>query len=184
MTTDAGMAQIADQFAGLRGPAAGVAFSAGAAAAAGDVDGMMAAAAAAHHRPGWTWDDLHPFDLPDPQQSTAAGAIQLTSEHWGPRTGLAWDVKRLTVSGLAAADVVKIYKSGVAAAAGVSPVTEVDVLTGAGSGTDTYYSGSKGALLLQPGDALIVAGTVTSVAVTVTGSGLEVTLARLPDYLS
>lgn len=237
------------------------------------------------------WQELHPFDLPfaSSSQSTAAGQT-LTNETWGPRTGWAWDVRRVTVQGLngpsggvatsgtgavaagagsatlpagssvtgftltfsaamsvagtatlsnvaggsivydipsgqlapyvitlpqplpassgaaiptltvagggtgaghiilsgttptVAADVVTVYKAPIAAAAGAVPIAGIDNITGSGAGSDLLIT-QKGALLMTQGDALLIAGGYTAPNITVSASGAEVALHRLPWYL-
>lgn len=309
---DAGTAAIADRFAQLD-PAGMLQQLAAAPAAAGpgiEVDaavhlnaGMGRAAAALERmaaRSGLSWQECHPYDLPNPKTSSAAGAIALTDNSWGPREGWAWDMRRVTVAGLtgptppnggassttsgsatspgaaavitsqalaagtyavqwtvvlsgtlgagdannlqltngatqvatslnagaagtygqqsatvvipsggatlavksiAAAtvggtyaaqltatplsgqpDVVTVYKAGSATGAAAIPSASIDNVTGAGSGSDLLIT-QKGAFLMLPGDVLLVAGTVTSSAVLVNGSGTEVALHKLPEYL-
>lgn len=249
------------------------------------------------------WQELHPFDLPfastppgapvGGSQSTAAGQT-LTSETWGPRTGWAWDVRRVTIQGLngpsggvpssstgtgtitagagsatlpagasvtgfvltfsaamsvagtatltnvtggpitfdipsgqlapytialpqpvtassgasiptltvagggtgaghiilegtsttatVAADVVTVYKAPVAAGVGAVPVAAIDNITGSGAGSDLLIT-QKGALLMTQGDALLIAGNYTATNITVSASGAEIAINRLPWYL-
>jgi hypothetical protein len=102
----------------------------------------------AHDAARVAWQELHPFDLPfaSASQSTAAGQT-LTSETWGPRTGWAWDVRRVTVQGLN------------------GPVTTTQTGTGtiaAGAGSATLPAGaSVTGFTLTFSAAMSVAGTAT-----------------------
>lgn len=61
----------------------------------------VAALKGSHDAQRVAWQELHPFDLPFSAASQSAAAGQtLTSETWGPRTGWAWDVRRVTIQGL------------------------------------------------------------------------------------
>lgn len=89
-----------------------------------------------------------------------------TSIGYGPDTGFAWAVVRLTAGNLAAADVVKVYWDAVAAG------NFVGQLTGA---SPSLNFGSKG-LILRGGRRLILQGTglTATGSLYLTGEGMEI----------
>ena len=83
----------------------------------------------------------------------------------GPGTGYNWALSRVTVAGLAAADVMSIYR-GPAIALTVNPNNLLNVVTGA---APTWHPG-RTACILNAGDTLVASGTgLTAASVTLTG---------------
>ena len=110
----------------------------------------------------------------------AGGNVSLVASPIDPADQ--WSAIVVTVAGSTAADVVTIYKAPIAAQAGAVPVAAIDNITGSGAGSDLLIT-QKGAFLMQSGDALLIAGPYAAPNITVSGSGTEVALHRLPWYL-
>jgi hypothetical protein len=97
----------------------------------------------------------------------------------GPETGFAWAVQRITVAGLATADVVSLYRGpGVAAAQ-----TTDNLLTIVTGTAPTWHPGRTG-LILQEGERVTIAGTgLTATQVTLTGEVIQMEQWLLPHFL-
>lgn len=89
-----------------------------------------------------------------------------TSEGYGPDTGFAWAVTRLSVNNLATADVVKIYRDAVADGNYVGQVTGANPVA---------QFGTKG-LILRGGQGIILRGTGLTATgyLYLTGEGMEI----------
>lgn len=83
----------------------------------------------------------------------------------GPEQGFAWAVQRVSADGLAAADVLKVYRNAVGANGFLGVITAASSL----------HCGSKG-LILRSGEQLLVTGaTLTATGdIVVTGEAIEV----------
>lgn len=123
--------------------------------------------------PGGIWGEyargLKHLDLPVLTGKVAGGAITLGASDiagqtpCGPRQGYVWRVVRVSVYGLAAGDVVQLYKGDVAASRFVTAI----------SAADPCLTPSHG-LLLKPGSYLTVDGAgLVATSVTVTGEVFE-----------
>ena len=87
----------------------------------------------------------------------------------GPNPGFVWDVRRLRISGLTAADVVSVYVNDISTANLVQSTTDLG-----DSPTNRYFSWNK-EVVLYPGDALKIYGTgiAATGTITVSGAALE-----------
>jgi hypothetical protein len=90
-------------------------------------------------------------------QVTAGGALVVASpELLGPRSGWFWDVRRVTVSGLASStETVTIYRGSTGSS---SDFTRQNTITTLSGPTGTYGPG-LGALLLRAGQSIVIQGT-------------------------
>lgn len=114
-----------------------------------------------------------------PVQATVGGAaVQLLGE--GPPTGFAWAVQRITVAGLAAADIVSLYR----AVASTSAQTADNLLTIVTGAAPTWHPGRTG-LILQDGERITAAGSglTASGQVTLTGEVIQLEQWLLPHFL-
>ena len=120
-----------------------------------------------------------PYTVQFPAAIAAAGTPTLTIAGLGTGAGA------IVLYGLgagAAGDGVTVFKAPIAAAAGAVPLAAIDNITGSGAGSDLLIT-QKGAFLMSPGDALLVAGAYSATNIAVSGSGTEIALHRLPWYL-
>lgn len=99
---------------------------------------------------------------------------------WGPNTGYAWAINRLTVGGLGGTDSMLVYR-GYSGAADVQPQNLVGPpLTAA---APNMFPGKSG-LILMPEQSLVFAGTLTGASIyTVSGNAVQVTLDRLSRFM-
>jgi hypothetical protein len=127
--------------------------------------------------PAWA-AELWPIEIPA-VQFLGSGA-PFFKALWGPNTGYAWAITRLTVAGLTGTDAMLVYR-GYSGAADVQPQNIVaPPITPA---APTIYPGNTG-LVLMPDQALVFAGTLTGASIyTVSGNATQVTVDRLPRYL-
>lgn len=88
----------------------------------------------------------------------------------GPNPGFVWDVRRLRISGLTAADVVNVYVNDNSVANLVQSTTDLG-----DSPTNRYFSWDR-TVVLYPGDALKVYGTSIAATGTITVSGAALEL--------
>lgn len=112
---------------------------------------------------------LKHLDLPVMSGAVAGGALRLGGSDspdqtfCGPRQGFVWRVARISVFGLAANDVVQVYRGDVAASRFVTVL----------SATAPSFTPSHG-LLLKPGGRIVVDGTgLAATHLTVTGEVIE-----------
>lgn len=82
----------------------------------------------------------------------------------GPQIGYAWDVRRITADGLAAADVLIIYRNS------VTPANRVGRITDAAP-----YSGSKSCIMRGDERLIITGASLTATGdITINGDAIEV----------
>lgn len=117
-----------------------------------------------------------------PMVATPAGGVLLIAgagDVAGPMTGYNWAIQRLTVAGLAAADVVSLYRG--TGAAGVQPNNLLNNVTGA---SPTWHPGRTGCIL-NDGDSVLAAGTglTTTTPVFLTGEVIVFESWLLPEFL-
>jgi hypothetical protein len=113
------------------------------------------------------------FDLPIMSGTIATGAITLGGDQpdarqIGPNSGFYWKITRVSVEGLATADVVSLYKGAPVLGTG----RFIAKITGA---SGVFLPGSHG-LILKPGDVLGLTGTGLTATgeIRVTGEGISV----------
>jgi hypothetical protein len=116
---------------------------------------------------------LRHFDLPIMYGTVSAGAITLggdqpDAQQVGPKSGFYWKITRVSVEGLAAADVVSLYKGAPAIGKGRFVANILGT-------TGTYSPGSQG-LILTPGDVLGLTGSALTATgeIRVSGEGVSV----------
>jgi hypothetical protein len=188
MATD-GMAQIMAGYSGRPGlsvaePVPGVS---PAPAAAGD-DGFDVMAALAvqlgtlnqqlgamngggRRRPTIPMEYCHPLDLP-PDQLPAAGILD-KQDKFGPKTGWIWHITRLTITGLAGATTLQVYKDSVA-----DPSMLANSFTGV---APALFVWEPRLLLLMPNRKLVFNGI--GGGYTVCGEGVEIATPWIAEYL-
>lgn len=114
-----------------------------------------------------------------PQAVAVAGAA-FTLQGAGPGTGYAWAVQRVTVAGLAAADVASLYRGP-----GTSSAQTADnLLTTVTGASPTWHPGRTG-LILQEGERVTAAGTGLTATgqITLTGEVIQMEQWLLPHFL-
>lgn len=114
---------------------------------------------------------IYPITIPSLQGTVASGAVAIgNAEQTGPRTGITWDVRRVTVVGLGANDVITLYRvSTGSSTAGEQVTNEITQITNQTSNAkDGLYSPGLGACLVRAGQSLLVAAASGLVATTVT----------------
>lgn len=101
--------------------------------------------------------------------TVAAGVISLGGHvgatFLGPNPGFVWDVRRIRLSGLTAADVVSVYVNDTSAANLVQSTTDLG-----DSPTNRYFKWDRD-VVLYPGDTLKIYGTGIAATGTITVSG-------------
>ena len=127
---------------------------------------------------------IYPIEIPPQTVAvTAGGTVTIASpELLGPRSGWFWDVRRVTVAGLASStEVVTIYRGETGSSTDQVNTQAIASLTGK---TGTYAPG-LGALLLRPGQSVVVAGAslTASELVSVSGDAICVKAEYLGAYL-
>lgn len=117
-----------------------------------------------------------------PKTKTVSGTnvvITSTEHDLGPPDGFAWAVQRITAAGLAAADIISLYR-GVPSSGTVDPSNFMNVLTGT---APAWHPGRTG-LMLQPGESIVASGTgLTATQVTITGEVIQMEQWLLPHFL-
>ncbi|MFL6116752.1 MAG: hypothetical protein ACJ786_36160 [Catenulispora sp.] len=104
--------------------------------------------------------------------ATGAVSVPATDETvFGPDKGFAWAVQRVSAAGLAAADVLKVYRDV------NSPLNFLGYITA----TANFAPGSKG-VVLRGGEKLIVAGTGLTATGDIVVTGEAVQVAELDIY--
>jgi hypothetical protein len=122
--------------------------------------------------------ELWPIDLPAFQ--FLGSAAPFVKPLWGPNTGYAWAITRLSVFGLAGADAMLIYR-GFSGAADVQPQ---NIVAPPLTVTAPTFNPGKTGLILMPEQALVIGGTLTGASTyTVSGNAIQVTLDRLSRFL-
>ena len=131
---------------------------------------------------------IYPVTIPAQQGTVSGGAVTIGSaELCGPRTGVVWDVRRVTVIGLAASDVVTLYRVSTGSSAlGAQTVNEITQITNQTTNAkDGIYSPGLGACLVRAGQSLLIAAAsgLTAATITVTWDAISVETPWLGAYL-
>ena len=131
---------------------------------------------------------IYPVTIPAQQGTVASGAVSIGSaELNGPRTGIVWDVRRVTVIGLAANDVITLYRVSTGSSTlGEQNVNEITQITNQTSNEkDGLYAPGLGACLVRAGQSLLVAAAsgLTATTITVTWDAISVPETWLGAYL-
>lgn len=115
-----------------------------------------------------------------PAVQFAGSGVPFIKALWGPNTGYAWAIQRLTVAGLAGADSMLVYR-GYSGAADIQPQNVVGPpLTPA---APNMFPGKSG-LILMPDQSLVFGGTLTGATTyTVSGNAVQLTLDRLSRFM-
>jgi hypothetical protein len=127
---------------------------------------------------------IYPVAVPaQSRQVTAGGALLISSaELLGPRSGIIWDVRRISVTGLASSSesvgVYKVSSTDASAAAAQNYVTTI-------TGPSGYFGPGLGAFLLRAGESLMISGASLTASewVTVSGDAISVAERWLGAYL-
>lgn len=127
---------------------------------------------------------IYPVEIPAQQvKVTAGGALTIASaELLGPRSGFYWDVRRVTITGLASSsENVTVYRGSTGTAS--DQVANNTISFGAGP-TFTYAPG-LGACLLRAGQSIVIGGSglTASELVTATFDAIAVAAPYLGAYL-
>jgi hypothetical protein len=127
---------------------------------------------------------IYPVEIPAQQvKVTGGGVLSVSSaELMGPRSGWYWDVRRVTVTGLASSsEIVTLYRGSSGSSADAQVQNVVTTLTGP---TGTYGAG-LGAFMLRAGQSIIVGGSslTASELVTVTADAIAVAAPYIGAYL-
>lgn len=117
-----------------------------------------------------------------PAMSFPAAALPAAGQAWGPNTGFAWAVQRLSVSGFGnSTDFVNAYR-------GLSPFDAQpqnalwSFSVPAQGDVSTWHPGRTG-LVLMPDEGLVFGGTFTGANVIVSADVIQMTLRHLPQFL-
>jgi hypothetical protein len=142
------------------------------------IDSLTAEMAAQRAQRDRLVQQIHMFTVPAKQMSLTTGAGVLQSrEHFGPRTGQCWDVRRLTASGFTAGTV-NCYLNGVIQG---STVYSNDQVVGFPvAGTQTL---GKAQLLLQANDHLVFSASGITGSVYIQIAGIALAAPLLGEYL-
>ena len=128
-----------------------------------------------------------PITIPTQQATVASGGVTIASaELLGPRTGIVWDVRRVTVIGLAANDVVTLYRVSTPTSASAVPSNEITQITNQTTNAkDGVYSPGLGACLVRAGQSLMIfaASGLAATTVAVSWDAISVETPWLGAYL-
>jgi hypothetical protein len=122
-------------------------------------------------RPTIPMEYCHPLDLP-PDQLAAAGILD-RQDKFGPKTGWIWHITRLTITGLAGATTLQVYKDSVA-----DPSMLANSFTGV---APALFVWEPRLLLLMPNRKLVFNGI--GGGYTVCGEGVEIATPWIAEYL-
>lgn len=130
-----------------------------------------------HHTQATFREQARGFDhVPfDGVATIAGGAVAFPSTSdipIGPKTGYAWSVRRFSADGLAAADVLKIYRNT------ISPRHFVGQILG----TTGYFAPGSKALILRAGDTLHFSGAGLTATGDITVNGEAIVVAESDLY--
>jgi hypothetical protein len=115
--------------------------------------------------------EIHPFSVPAQGITLTAGAGTLDQPNLlGPRTGRAWDVRRMSVTGFTAGTVTVCQTQA-----------NADVLA-VFSSAGVLLNG-KAQLLVNAGDRMIFVASGITGSVTVSIAGIDISATLLGDYL-
>ena len=100
---------------------------------------------------------------------------------FGPNTGYAWAVQRITVGPLGAlTDAVTVYKGR--SAADIQSQNALFTFTNQATGFGTWHPGTAG-LILMPDESIVVAGTITGVNPMLNWDAIQMESWFLPHFL-
>jgi hypothetical protein len=126
------------------------------------------------------WQAAELWYIEMPAVAFLGSAAPFVKALWGPNTGYAWAIQRLTVAGLAGADSMLVYR-GYSGAADVQPQ---NIVAPPLVPTAPTYNPGKTGLILMPDQALVFAGTLTGATTYfVSGNAVQMTLDRLPRFM-
>lgn len=99
---------------------------------------------------------IFPIEVPPQSKAVASNAVNIANaELLGPRSGWCWDVRRITVSGLASAsESVNIYR---VSSTDSSAAVNANLLTTL-AGPNATYAPGLGAAWLRAGQSIMIAG--------------------------
>src|SRR5215469_2971062 len=136
--------------------------------------------------------NIYPIWIPGGTgKSDGSGNLLIASaEQFGPRTGIAWDVKRVTVSGLTSSDVVYLYKTATPTNSGAVAQNLITQFAANTTGKSTAPFLVGGQCIVLAGESLMItsqyagSGTITaSEQVFVSWEGISIAEEYLGDYL-
>lgn len=149
------------------------------------LDGLAARLAAEPHghRGGGQVADRHwaaeLWYVSAPLLAFLGSAAPFANSAWGPNTGYAWAVQRLTVAGLATTDSATVYRGYSTADAVPQNIVAPPLVPSA----PTYNPGKTG-LILMGDQSLVFGGTLTAGTLYVVSADvIQVTLDRLPRFM-
>ena len=123
---------------------------------------------------------IMPIEVPAIGAFTAAQTPYLQGT-WGPNTGYAWAVQRITVGPLGAlTDAVTVYKGR--SAADIQSQNALFTFTNQATGFGTWHPGTAG-LILMPDESIVVAGTITGVNPMLNWDAIQMESWFLPHFL-
>ena len=127
---------------------------------------------------------IYPIEIPAQQgKVTGGGALTIASpELLGPRSGWFWDVRRISVSGLASSsEIVNIYRGSTGSAVDAVANSYLSSITG----PEGAYAPGLGAAMLRANQSIVVTGSslTASELVTVTYDAIAVHADYLGAYL-
>ena len=131
---------------------------------------------------------IYPVEIP-PATGTvpASGTLTIANpELFGPENGIVWDVRRVTVVGLAANEVVNLYRGATGTSNDAQPNNKIAQITNQTTNAkDGTYSPGLGACLLRGNQVLTIQGTglTNGEIITVTWDAISVPAKWLGAYL-
>lgn len=176
MTTDAGTAEIAAHFqAGL-----GAGVAAGPAGSSGDIMARVWPGGADRRR--LLLESMRFVPMMPVAGAPATGALLLTNNECGPRSGFCWAVQRILVAGLLGADTMIAYK-GPQPGLNNLPQLPNQISPPLTVASPAYHAGGKG-IIMNDSERLAAYGTgLTTAGAILTAEVIEFESCFLADFL-
>ena len=159
---------------------------------AADVEASLGTVAAELQRQRRDRDELnqaiYPVEIPVKSGIVpASGTLTIADpELLGPENGIVWDVRRVTVVGLATNEVVNLYRGSIGSSADAVANNKITQITNQGTNAkDGIYSPGLGACLLRGNQVLTIQGTglTSTEVITVTWDAISIPEKWLGAYL-
>jgi len=111
-------------------------------------------------------------------------SVPLSQAGWGPNTGYAWAVQRITVAGLGATtDLLTAYRGNAVLPNGQPPQNALYSFTIAAAGAVATWHPGRTGLILQAEESMIFTGTFTGTQLAISLDVIQLHGSKLPYFL-